>query len=366
MGVSAEPVRPEYGGACISNVVRALRGREPWVPDTVRDAESVVLLVIDGLGWSLVDAHRDGMPTLAAMDGGPITSVSPSTTTAALTSLTTGLVPSEHGVVGYRLCVEGEVLNVLRWSMPWGRPPPRADTFQPRLAFGGEAIPVVTRAEFAATGFTGLHLRGAALHGWHGVSSIAVHCRDLVKAGERFVYAYYGYADIVFHMHGLGDDFLPAELAFVDRLVRDVAEALPSSTALVVTADHGHIDFEEWIELDDDVQKLVAVQAGEARFRYLHAKPGCADQLLAATTDRFNDRAWVFSRDQLIDEGWLGPRTPTAEVARRIGDVVLAAREPVGFVDPANPGETRLRSGHGSLTPDEMLVPLLATRGLRT
>ena len=361
--MAVEPVRPEYDGACISNVVRALRGREPWVPDVIRDADSVVLLVIDGLGWNLIDTHREAMPTLAALEGGPITSVTPSTTTAALTSLTTGMAPVEHGVVGYRLCIDGEVLNVLRWSMPWGRPPPRPDAFQPRLAFGGEAIPVVTRADFASTGFSGLHLRGAALHGWHGVSSIAVHCRDLVGAGERFVYAYYGYADIVFHMHGLDDNFLVAELAFVDRLVQDVLESLPASTALAVTADHGHIRFEEWVDLDDDVQQLVGVQAGEARFRYLHARPGCVDDLLTATNERYADRAWVLSRDRLIDEGWLGPRTPTAEVARRIGDVVLAARDPIGFVDPANPGETRLRSGHGSLTPDEMLVPLLATRG---
>ena len=34
------------------------------------------------------------------MTGGPITSVVPSTTATALTSITTGLSPGEHGVVG--------------------------------------------------------------------------------------------------------------------------------------------------------------------------------------------------------------------------------------------------------------------------
>ena len=68
-------------------------------------------------------------------------------------------------------------------------------------------------------------------------------------------------------------------------------------------------------------------------------------------------------REQLIDEGLFGPVAPSPEVRRRIGDVVLAAREPVGYVDPDNPGENKLLSGHGSLAPDEMLVPLLAMRG---
>ena len=55
----------------------------------------------------------------------------------------------------------------------------------------------------------------------------------------------------------------------------------------------------------------------------------------------------------------------TGTVAGRIGNVVLAAREPVAFVDPALPNERTLRSGHGSLTPDEMYVPLLAATGTR-
>ena len=61
------------------------------------------------------------MPTLAAFEGGPITTVAPSTTATALTSITTGLTPGEHGLVGYRIDVGGEVLNVLRWATSGGR-----------------------------------------------------------------------------------------------------------------------------------------------------------------------------------------------------------------------------------------------------
>jgi hypothetical protein len=59
----------------------------------------------------------------------------------------------------------------------------------------------------------------------------------------------------------------------------------------------------------------------------------------------------------------MGPKAPSADVRRRIGDVILAASGPIGFVDPNNPGENRLLSGHGSLTSDEMLVPFVASRG---
>ena len=70
----------------------------------------------------------------------------------------------------------------------------------------------------------------------------------------------------------------------------------------------------------------------------------------------------MWSRTELLDEGLLGTGA-TGSVPGRIGDVVLAARDAVAFVDPALPKEVELRSGHGSLTPDEMLVPLVAARG---
>ena len=82
-------------------------------------------------------------------------------------------------------------------------------------------------------------------------------------------------------------------------------------------------------------------------------------------TDAFGEVAWVFGRDQLVDEGWLGPEPPAGDVVTRIGDVTLAAKGNVAFADPTHPHETRLRAGHGSLSPDEMLVPLLAGRGRR-
>jgi len=62
-----------------------------------------------------------------------------------------------------------------------------------------------------------------------------------------------------------------------------------------------------------------------------------------------------------VAEGWFGG-APTPEVAERLGDVVIAPRDPIAVLDPADPGEQWMRCRHGSLTPAEMLVPLLASR----
>jgi hypothetical protein len=124
MGVELEPVLPSYGGPCVSGLVPALLGAPEdapaWVPEAGLDARQVVLFVLDGLGWDQLQERREIAPTLASMAGSPITTVVPSTTSTALTSITTGLPPGEHGVIGYRMAVQGEILNVLRWSTASG------------------------------------------------------------------------------------------------------------------------------------------------------------------------------------------------------------------------------------------------------
>jgi hypothetical protein len=329
----------------------------------VQDADAVVLLVLDGLGWHAVEAHRSLLPELSRLEGGPITTIAPSTTASALTSLATGLAPSQHGLVGFRMRVDHEVLNILRWQTTGSRRAPDPFEMQRHTAFLGRPVPVVTRSEFRNSGFTDAQLRGARFIGWNAVSTLLEHCRHLVEGGERFVYAYYPNLDTVAHEFGLYDSFFVAELRAVDRLVGDLLDVLPASTALLVASDHGqvHIDPGGWVELHD-LMPMIDMCAGDARFRYLYAKRGSAGELAAAARDAVGHQAWVLTREELFAEGWIGP-APEGPIGRRVGDVVLAAREPVAFVDPALPLETQLIGMHGSLTPDEMWVPLLAGRG---
>ena len=368
-GVDAttEVIRPDYGGASISGLVPALFGREPapWLPGPVAGARAVVLLVLDGFGWRAIDAARARLPELGALEGGPITTVVPSTTAAALTSIASGLPPAAHGMVGYRMLVGGQVLDVLRWRVPEGRPPEASSVTRAHSPFCGRNVPTVVRAEFARSGFTESHMQGVRFVGWRTTATLVTHVARLVEAGERFVYAYYDGVDKVAHEYGIVDGFFPAEQVAADRLVGDLLDVLPADTALVVTADHGQVQFEQWVTMEP-VARHVRAYAGDARLRYIYARPGAERDLLKAAEDAYGDDAWVFGRDQLVDEGWLGPEPPPGDVLSRIGDVTLAARKNVAFADPTHPHETRLLAGHGSLSPDEMLVPLLAGRGRRS
>ncbi|MEX2393412.1 MAG: alkaline phosphatase family protein [Actinomycetota bacterium] len=299
--MNSEKTRPDHAGACITNVVRALQGGADWIPDVVRGARATVLFVCDGLGWNDFVRRRDDLPNLRGFTGGPITSVVPSTTPTALCSISTGLPPAEHGVMGYRVFVGGGVLNVIRWAMQ-GKQTPDPDDFQPRVAFDGQALPVVTRATFKDTNFSRILYRGATFEGYMTTSGIAAKTAALIAGGERFVYAYYDGLDLVAHVCGLRDDFYPREVAYCDRIVGDLLDSLPDDVAVVVMADHGHVHFDDRVELGP-LNELCIAQAGESRFRYLHAKPGATGDLLAGARELVGGRAWVFTRDEMIDDG---------------------------------------------------------------
>jgi hypothetical protein len=341
---------------------RDLADLPEWAPEGLAEASQIVLLVLDGLGSEQLAARRSLAPVLSSGSGRPLTSVAPSTTACALTSLVTGVVPARHGVLGYRMALDGDIFNVLQWRLGSADarirvPPP---VFQPFPAFPGAPgpVPVVTRYDYGPTGFSAAHLGSADLYQWYTPAGLVTGVRRLLAEGAPFVYAYYEGIDKVAHAAGLGDHF-DDELRATDRLVGDVLSVLPPGAQLVVTADHGQVEVGSSVEvLGDEVMRDVCLISGEGRFRWLHARWGAAADLTETATDLYRDIAWIRTRDQIIEDGWLGG-VPTADVATRMGDVALIPFGRTAFLDPADTVELKLKGRHGSLTADEMLVPLL-------
>jgi hypothetical protein len=291
--------------------------------------------------------------------------VAPTTTATALTSISTGLPPGEHGVIGYRVLVDNDdVLNILRWCTSKGdaRETLPPESIQHDVAFGGHRPPIVVRAEFRDSGFSRAHLGGCRFVPYRMPSTLVAEVLHQLDNGEPFVYAYYDGIDKVAHEYGLGSVY-DAELVFIDRMVEFLVESLPPNSALVITADHGQVDVGDRVfPPHPEVMAHVRAQSGEARFRWLHAVPGSEPALLEAARAHHGDVAWVVSRDEILDQGWFGPKVLPGPLAR-LGDVALLPFEPVAFEDPADTGPFVLQGRHGSLTAEEVLVPLLVAKG---
>ena len=254
-------------------------------------------------------------------------------------------------------------MNILQWTVNGVdvRMQEPAPEYQPCPSFPGspEPVPVVTRHDFGPTGFTAAYLGDAELHRWHTPAGLVTGVRKLLAQGHRFVWAYYEGIDKVAHARGLGE-YYDDELRATDRLVGDLLGALTPGAAAVVTADHGQIDVGGSVEVvGEELMRDVTIMSGEGRFRWLHVQPGAVDAVAKAASEIYADTAWVRTRAQMIEEGWFGG-IPSAKVEARLGDVALIPFTATAFLDPADTGELRLMARHGSLTPAEMLVPLLS------
>lgn len=386
--VDIAPVAPKYGGECVADIVPALLGCNSMastaslslLPQEILEAHAIVMVVLDGLGWEQMMQHAQSCPTLMDMSAQMITTVAPSTTAAALTSITTGVPPGEHGIVGYRIPTSEGNLNVLGWRTPRGdaRRRIKPEDFQNMQVFGGHRPPVVSAAKYAKSGLTRAHLSGTRYVGVHKTSSIVVEIRQLLAGGEAFIYAYYDGPDYIAHMHGFGEHY-QAELLFCDRMIAELLTVVPKGTSVIVTSDHGLIDCSSGVTMiAGEVWEHCKAESGEHRFRWLHAKAGRARYLYEAANSLHGDQAWVLTADEVIERGWLG--TYVTDTARsRLGSVALVAQGHYAFQCPSSAGllgrtavqgvsesqsvsessQKHLKGRHGSLTSAEMLVPML-------
>jgi hypothetical protein len=331
-------------------------------------ASRVCLLVVDGLGWELLKAHRTAAPFLSGLaeTGCWLTAGFPSTTVTSLSSLGTGRPPGQHGLLGYQVLVPGtgRLLNALRWDktvdpVAWQ---PDSTIFERAAAAGLPALRVASGA-FKNTGLSAASMRGADYRAADTLGALVGQtAAGLAEQPRGLAMVYTGDLDATGHACGCTSPAWRYQLAHVDRLAEQLAGALPAGTVLHVTADHGMVDVPPDQRSDADLlpqlREGVAVLGGEPRARHVYARPGAAAEVLASWRETLADSAWVVSRDEAVDAGWFGP--VDGRVAGRIGDVVAAARGPAAVVaTQAEPRESALIGMHGSLAASDQRVPLL-------
>ena len=370
-------VAPAYGGRSLGDVIpavaralgRPLAGAEPTVGPELPPAASYVLFLVDGLGANLLRRYAHAAPYLSSLldDQEPATAGVPSTTAVSLTSLGTALTPGGHGLVGFTSRIPGtdRLLNALQWSkdvdpIEW-QPHPTA--FQ-RLVEGGVAATVVNKREFAGSGLTVASQRGADYLGADRVGERIAAALSVSRQPVSLTYLYDGDLDWTGHRYGVASAPWLQQLSMIDAEAEQLRDALPPSTRLLVVADHGMVDSppEHRIDVDDrlELRDGVALLGGEARFRHLYCARGALADVVATWREVLGERAEVMTRDEAIGRGWFGRVTPG--VLPRLGDVVVASYADHAVVSTADfPYENTLVGLHGSLTPDEMLIPLLVS-----
>lgn len=403
-----EFVAPDYEGGSIANVpptVAALLGvpfdglpplaSTHWQP-LAGNVRRVVVLLLDSLGWNLVEKEQALLAPLLAQAAtvSRLTSVFPSTTVAALSSLWTGVTPLQHGLVGLHLFLRelGVIGQFISFSPAFAHQADRLleggldpQTFlqwpgmAQQLAAGGVPTHALRGVDIVDSSLSRMHSRGVAAH--HGSSSFAEmmdQVRGLLEKqpGERlFISAYWPQIDTLSHLSGWSSDAVAVELGALlahlqTRLLDRLSPAAREGTVLLILADHGqvvvppaqHHYLEDYPDLAD---MLLMPPTGEPRVAYLFARQGMQAELTAGLNEQLGEALTAWQTGEAVALGLFGPEPHNREGILRLGDVVAATRgDHALFASRAHDGRlARIMLGrHGSLSEAEMIVPLIGLR----
>jgi hypothetical protein len=340
-------------------------------PLGLRASRSCIIVLVDGLGASNLASAAGHARFLAAASSASSTlaTVFPSTTAAALASLTTGRTPGEHGMVGYRvrepetgrLVNQLKELTQLQSPADWLCAPP----LYLRAAELGVSSSVVQHPRFANTVFTETLHRGAAHVGAASLDERVDAALELVRAATpQLVLLYISELDEVAHQRGVSSLPWTATLEAIDAALNRLARSLPVSTGMLVTADHGVIDVPATRHIlfgdDEALMDGVASVGGEPRGLQMYVAAGHSPDAVAKRWhEKYHDVAWVCTREQVVDAGLMGRVSERAR--ERLGDVLVIARKAVAFYDArdARMSGRNMVGQHGALSTEEMSVPLI-------
>ena len=363
-----------------ATVERLLAGTAGGLPDSALPTlapERVGVVLLDALGWRFLGQHADHpLVRRLAAEGviTPLRSQFPATTTAHVTTLSTGRPVGDHGLYEWRVYEPAldAVIVPLRFCLPGDSEPDTLharglapsvlvgpDTLYRRLGTAG--VDCVAIQPFAPSTFDGVAAAGARLHPYGTIAEGAAILREeLARPGRRYAYLYWDRIDIVGHFEGpespAFDAAVREALDALDRELRDVPGAL-----VLLTADHGQMPVSPqrlddldvlWPELLDH---LAQPPAGSSRDCFLHVRPDSVERVVDGLHARLDGRAEVWPVEELVARGLFGTVGP--RLRARLADVcVLPAPGRQAWLRSFAAAERRFRGHHGGVHPDETAI----------
>jgi predicted AlkP superfamily pyrophosphatase or phosphodiesterase len=400
-------VEPRYDGLSIANLpatIAALLGTglpdalpplssehwEDWLPGLQR----VVLILLDALGYRMLQemwATGEGQVLTELSEAGrllPLTSVFPSTTDAALVSLSSGRPPAEHGWLAYTMYLRemGVAANAILLSpiwtrqfdllVDWGLDPGAlitVPTLAGQLTASGVSTAAVLARHLERSSFTKMLYRGVSeMRGHRHASDLWVHLRHLLaetRGKKAFLTAYWSGLDTLGHAYGHDTDLWQAEFRTVSHLLQHefLARIPPrdrEGTLLLITADHGQLRIppEQILTVNQhpDLARLLMVPiVGESRAAFVYPRPGSAGAIRDHLRANFPDWFVILDSTEALEAGLMG-KPICDEAYARAGELLVLPRDDHAL-QQVEPNVTLL-SRHGGLSEEEMLVPLIGAR----
>jgi len=330
----------------IANVLGIKKGKELKNLDL---GEKLIFILMDGMGENILNK------TSLNLEHETITSVFPSTTCTAMTTLITADLPSKHGIIGFLGYdkISGNLINLLDFESGTIYETQKIKESLKRIFSNVKSMAFKTEKKFtmvlpffsANAPIVKVLTEGAELRWylniWDGIAQVI----SLARENADFIFLYVPYVDLVSHYYGpssettiiTGRELLQNLIKYLKKLV--------SGYDIILTADHGQIDVDKVKMLNRNLLEISKLPVlGDVRMHLFY---------LDGKAEFFNNSYKIFS---FSDVSFLFGGEDNINNKLSVG---IALDRNI-YLTEITKGENYLYKGHhSSLLKDEMLVPLI-------
>ncbi len=345
--------------------VETMHNTIPEIDDALaKNYKNVVFFIVDGMGTDILNYHMPTNSFLRMHKVKDLTSVFPSTTPVATTSMYSGLSPLEHAWVGWN-CYFKEIdqelvlfTNTDFYSHKKSKYPDYVNS-----AIGYETINSKISNSTHNNVATYEVFPLFRPNGVKSLSEMFERINNLCRKDEqKFILAYWDEPDCTMHKVG-------TKSPEITKIIQEVNEGLLQlnntidDTLIIVAADHGQIDMQENIFLDEysDIQECLAMLPSLGkRVMSFQIKTNKKEEFVERFNRYFKDDFILFNKEDFIAK-FLGPGNPHPRIDDFIGDFVAVAVGQKMFQYRAleNIDIAEIKANHAGLTHEEMIVPLI-------
>lgn len=327
-----------------------------------RKYKNIVLLLLDGMGQSILKQNLSGEGFFASHLVGTYSSVFPPTTVAATTSVDSGLFPVQHSWLGWD-CYYKELdqnvtvyLNTVSGTDMQAADFPVARTYCPYTRIS-DRIRAAGYQAYDATPFAAPYPQTFE----EICGRIDALCK---REGRKYIYGYWTEPDHIMHEKGCDASEAKRVLCALEDKVEKLCAGL-QDTLLLVTADHGHINSRGVCitEYPRIMECLIRLPSIEPRALNLFVKKGMESQLEAEFTKEFGDHFLLLRREQVKEMNLFGTGSQHPRFDEMLGDYIAVATSDLSIYNTPEEKE-KFIGVHAGFTQEEMIIPLIAAECL--
>ncbi len=323
-----------------------------------KDYKNIIVMLFDGLGTSTIKYHLEENDFLRKNHVTDISSVFPSTTVAATTSIESGYSP-ETAWLGWDLYFDeiGENVAVFRNALQKnGKPAANYNVVWKYIPYKR----IFERIEEINGKGTAYYVSPFSKHHSKSVPDI---CRTVKRLSRRrkkkYIYTYWHQPDTAMHNYGVTSEQAHEQILLINKEVEKLCNQLKNSL-VIITADHGLCDgMNEYLEDYPELSTMLKVPPSiEPRALSFFVKDGMKDDFKNEFNGLFGNDFRLMTKEEVFEENLLGFGKPHPRTYDFVGDfLAVATGEKSLFIERE---ERSFIGVHAGLTEDEMTVPFIA------